>query len=161
VKFRAYPSALDGATDLVRIVYVNAGRSSALDAAGREDTLGFSTALHSTGYYEGFGATVGERIAHHHDAVVAAIRRQAAALAEPLPHDIDTMPSPPATLRLGAKGPDVRRLQEALVARGASLTIDGGFGYATQSALLAFQTRSGLAHDGVCGPATWHALGAS
>ena len=159
VKFRAYPSAIEGAADLVKIVYVNRGRSVALAAAGRHDTAGFSRALHSTGYYEGFGATVGERIAHHHEAVVKAIRRQAAALAEPLPNDIATMPTPRPTLRVGSKGADVRALQEALVAHGARITIDGGFGKATRIALRMAQLGLGLEDDGVCGPRTWKALG--
>ena len=158
VKFRAYPSAVEGAIDLVKIVYVNAGRSIALAAAGCEDTLAFSVALRSTGYYEGFGATVGERIAHHHDAVVAAVRRQAKALAEPLPRDIDSMPAPTPTLRYGMKSADVRALQEALVRFGAKLTIDGGFGPATLAAVKATQASQGLVADGVVGPATWKAL---
>ncbi len=159
VKFRAYHSALEGARDLVKIVYVNRGRAAVLEAAGRQDTAGFSRQLHNTGYYEGFGATVGERISHHHDAVVKAIRRQCSALAEPLPNDIATMPVPHATLRLGAKGADVRVLQEALAKRGARITIDGGFGPATLLALQMFQRASGLSPDGIVGPATWRALG--
>lgn len=158
-KFRKYPSALEGAKDLVKIVYMNRGRAVALAAAGREDTRAFSEALHATGYYEGFGATIGERIAHHHEAVVKAIRRQAKALAEPLPRDIATMPAPPPTLRFGAKGADVRVLQEALAARGAKLTLDGGFGPGTLAALQQFQRSAKLTPDGVCGPATWRALG--
>lgn len=166
VKFRAYPSAIEGALDLVRIVYVNAGRSAALAAASREDTAGFSKALHDTGYYEGFGATVGERIAHHHDAVVKAIRRQVAALGEPLPHDIAAMPVLPPTVRLGdgawnRKAADVRRMQEALAKHGARITIDGGFGKSTLAELKHFQATRGLVPDGVCGPKTWLALEAA
>lgn len=159
VKFRAYPSAIEGAVDLVKIVYVNAGRFVVLAAAGREDTMGFSIALRDTGYYEGFGATVGERISHHHDAVVKAIRKQCKALGEPLPRDIAELPVPPATLRYGMKGADVRHLQELLAANGRRLTIDGGFGPGTLAALKSEQIEHGLVPDGVCGPATWAALG--
>lgn len=158
VKFRAYATWADAAADLVKIVYVNNSRSSALAAAGREDTLAFSVALHDTGYYEGFGATVGIREAHHHDAVVTAIRRQCAALGEPLPRDVADLPTPLPTLRYGAKGADVRHLQELLRAHGASLTIDGGFGPGTLAALKAEQARDHLVPDGVCGPATWAKL---
>lgn len=160
VRFRAYPSAVDGAADLVKIVYVNMKRESALVAAGKGDTAGFSAALHATGYYEGFGATVGQRIGHHHDAVVKAIRRQCKALGEPLPKDIADMPVPPQTLRYGMKGADVRHMQERLRLV-AQLTVDGGFGPNTLAALKSFQKVRGLTADGVCGPASWAALEAA
>lgn len=158
VAFRKYPSAVAGAADLVKIVYVNAGRAAALSAARAENTFEFSRVLHATRYYEGFGATVGERIAHHHSAVVAAIRRQCTALGEDLPSDIKSLPAPRRTLRLGSKGPDVRELQEFLRAMGADLTIDGGFGPKTLKALESFQASRSLTVDGVCGPKTWKAL---
>ncbi len=160
VAFRFYDTWEQSADDLVKIVYVNAGRAMALAAAGLEDTRAFSAALHSTRYYEGFGKTVGERIAHHHEAVVKAIRRQAKALGEPLPHDIQAMPEPPPTLKLGMKGPWVRVMQEALRAAGHDdLTIDGGFGPRTLAALRSFQIDKGLVPDGVAGPKTWLDLG--
>lgn len=158
VKFRAYPSAVDGAADLVKIVYVNAGREKALKAARAGDTAGFSAALHETGYYEGFGATVGERIAHHHEAVVKAIRRQCQAIGEPLPKDIADLLEPAATVRYGMKGADVRRMQEKLLFVDGALTVDGGFGPRTLAALKQFQRTHGLTPDGVCGPATWAKL---
>jgi len=161
VAFRFYDSWEQAADDLVKIVYVNAGRSAALAAASVEDTAGFSKTLHDTGYYEGFGATVGERISHHHDAVMKAIRRQAKALSEALPHDVQAIPEPPPSLRLGAKSPWVRILQERLRALGhGGLTVDGGFGPRTLAALQEFQTRKGLLPDGVCGQKTWLVLGA-
>lgn len=158
VKFRYYDTWAQAAADLVKIVYVNAGRALALAAAGREDTMAFSVALHDTGYYEGFGATVGIREAHHHDAVVTAIRRQCATLNEPLPKDIAELPVPLPTLKYGARGADVRHLQELLRAHGAALTIDGGFGPGTLVALKKEQAAAHLVADGVCGPATWAAL---
>jgi peptidoglycan hydrolase-like protein with peptidoglycan-binding domain len=104
---------------------------------------------------------VGVREAHHHDAVVSAIRRQCAALGEPLPRDIVEAPKAlPPTLRFGASGPAVRKLQELLVAKGASITIDASFGPATRYALAAFQARAHLATDSIAGPATWLALAA-
>jgi hypothetical protein len=161
VAFRFYDTWDQAADDLVKIVYVNASRSVALAAAGVEDTAAFSKALHDTGYYEGFGATVGERVSHHHDAVVSAIRRQAKALGEPLPHDVATAPEVPPTLKLGAKGAWVRTLQERLRAAGHDdLTVDGGFGPRTLAAVRAYQIDAGLLPDGVVGPKTWLALGA-
>ena len=155
VAFRWYDTWDAAADDLVKIVYVNAGRSTALAAAGRGDTMGFSVALHDTGYYEGFGATVGEREAHHHDAVVKAIRRQCTALGETLPADIPPQAETLPTLHFGARGADVRHMQELLRTRGWQLTVDGGFGPATEAALMHEQLNAHLAADGVCGPATW------
>ncbi|MFN3614995.1 MAG: N-acetylmuramidase domain-containing protein [Rubrimonas sp.] len=62
-------------------------------------------------------------------------------------------------LRQGDTGPQVRALQWAMIARGEPLKADGAFGPATAAALRRFQTRAGLAVDGVAGPAVWRALG--
>ena len=78
-----------------------------------------------------------------------------------------TTSSTPATLpegvvlRRGAKGAEVRQVQEALVALGYSTTIDGKFGPATAQAVKSFQASSGLTDDGVVGPATLSALSAA
>lgn len=62
-------------------------------------------------------------------------------------------------LRQGDAGPQVKALQWALIARGEALASDGAFGPATAAALRRFQSRAGLAADGVAGPAVWRALG--
>jgi len=78
-----------------------------------------------------------------------------------------TTPTTPATLpegvvlRRGAKGAEVRQLQEALVALGYSTAVDGKFGPATAQAVKSFQASSGLTDDGVVGPATLTALSAA
>ena len=78
-----------------------------------------------------------------------------------------TAPTTPATLpegvvlRRGAKGAEVRQLQEALVALGYSTAVDGKFGPATAQAVKSFQASSGLTDDGVVGPATLTALSAA
>ena len=64
-------------------------------------------------------------------------------------------------LRRGAKGAEVRQVQEALVALGYSTTVDGKFGPATAQAVKSFQASSGLTDDGVVGPATLSALSAA
>jgi GH24 family phage-related lysozyme (muramidase) len=64
----------------------------------------------------------------------------------------------PATLRRGARGKDVERLQKELTRHGHRLTVDGDFGPATERAVSAFQRANGLAVDGRVGPATWAAL---
>ncbi len=64
------------------------------------------------------------------------------------------------TLRLGARGASVVRLQQLLArdGRAPSLTVDGRFGPATDAALKKFQLAEGLATDGIAGPLTWAAL---
>ncbi|MBM0201838.1 peptidoglycan-binding protein [Micromonospora sp. STR1s_5] len=62
------------------------------------------------------------------------------------------------TLRKGAKGSAVRRLQGALNGHGAALKVDGDFGARTYAALRSFQSRTKIGVDGVCGPQTWGKL---
>lgn len=57
-----------------------------------------------------------------------------------------------------SRGESVRALQSLLNLHGASLTVDGSFGPATEKAVKAFQTKNGLEADGKCGPVTWGAL---
>jgi N-acetyl-anhydromuramyl-L-alanine amidase AmpD len=56
-------------------------------------------------------------------------------------------------MKLGSTGPEVRAWQEALVARGAQLVVDGNFGPATHNATLAWQAAHGLPTTGVVGDA--------
>lgn len=59
----------------------------------------------------------------------------------------------------GKTGTTVKALQAILVrCWGASISVDGSFGTATQAAVKAFQKARGLTQDGVCGPATWAKL---
>lgn len=59
------------------------------------------------------------------------------------------------TLRFGARGEAVSRLQQALRGLGHHLHVDGDFGPATRAALIAFQTEQSLTPDGIAGPQTW------
>lgn len=61
-------------------------------------------------------------------------------------------------LRKGSRREGVSSLQLLLNAKGASLTVDGSFGSATDKALREFQESRGLDIDGICGPATWAEL---
>jgi hypothetical protein len=64
-------------------------------------------------------------------------------------------------LRKGSKGEEVKTLQRLLVATGFSVGmagIDGDFGNATYTAVIAFQRMKGLEQDGIVGKATWSAL---
>jgi peptidoglycan hydrolase-like protein with peptidoglycan-binding domain len=62
------------------------------------------------------------------------------------------------TVQQGATGERVKSIQYLLNQRGASLSVDGDFGPATNSAVRSFQSSHGLAVDGVVGPNTWSAL---
>ncbi len=57
-----------------------------------------------------------------------------------------------------SRGESVRALQSLLNLHGATLSVDGSYGPATEKAVKAFQTKNGLAVDGKCGPATWGAI---
>jgi peptidoglycan hydrolase-like protein with peptidoglycan-binding domain len=70
------------------------------------------------------------------------------------------MPNPgQPTIRLGASGTVVRRLQRALRRTpNLGLPVDGVFGSELETAVRDFQESAGLAVDGVVGPLTWSAL---
>ena len=57
-----------------------------------------------------------------------------------------------------SSGEPVRALQCLLDMHGATLSVDGNFGPATEKAVKAFQTKKGLTADGKCGPITWKAM---
>ena len=59
------------------------------------------------------------------------------------------------TLRKGARGNDVRVVQEVLNAK----HVDGIFGTITETAVKTFQREQNLQADGIVGPQTWAALG--
>ena len=63
---------------------------------------------------------------------------------------------PPATLRKGSTGMDVRKLQAAL-----HIFTDGQFGDMTEMALKNFQKEHGLVEDGIAGPQVWKAITAA
>jgi peptidoglycan hydrolase-like protein with peptidoglycan-binding domain len=69
------------------------------------------------------------------------------------------LPVPSGTLVPGDFGPEVVVLQRALAALGFSPgKPDGGYGFATQTAVAEFQASKGLPADGVAGPQTLVAL---
>ena len=83
------------------------------------------------------------------------------------PTTTPTTPTTPAlpedvVLRPGEESEEVRRVQAALAELGYSTGgVDGRFGPATEEAVRQFQSSSGLADDGVVGPATLAALAAA
>ncbi len=62
------------------------------------------------------------------------------------------------TLSQGASNDAVRGVQTSLAARGYSVSVDGVFGTGTRSAVVSFQSASGLSADGVVGPNSWAKL---
>ena len=57
--------------------------------------------------------------------------------------------------KIGSSGPEVQALQERLAALGYRPgAVDGNYGAATSSAVMAFQKHEGIGRDGVAGPAT-------
>lgn len=63
-------------------------------------------------------------------------------------------------IQKGDKGPAVAMMQAALKHHGNDPQwIDGDFGTRSNNMLMAFQAEHNLEADGICGPATWSALG--
>lgn len=63
-------------------------------------------------------------------------------------------------LRIGSKGPEVRRAQTLLAAHGFRTgPADGKFGESTRAAVIAFQRSEAMLADGIVGPRTASALG--
>jgi len=71
---------------------------------------------------------------------------------------------PGTPLQLGSRGTNVRLMQGFLLELHAAypgipaIAVDGIFGPATQSAVIAFQNIFGLTPDGIIGPLTWNAI---
>lgn len=59
------------------------------------------------------------------------------------------------TLRRGATGEAVKKLQEAI-----NVVVDGQFGAITEAAVRVFQRAQGIVPDGIVGPKTWAAIDA-
>jgi peptidoglycan hydrolase-like protein with peptidoglycan-binding domain len=72
----------------------------------------------------------------------------------------EMMPNPgQPTIRPGATGDAVRRLQRALRRTpDLGITVDGVFGAQLEATVRSFQEDSGLVVDGIVGPLTWNAL---
>ena len=63
-----------------------------------------------------------------------------------------------STISYGSSGSDVKKLQETLNNHGYNLVVDGQFGSKTQAAVRDYQSKNGLAVDGIVGANTWGSL---
>ena len=134
------------------------------DAVG---TFGDSTRAAVTKFQSIFGLAadgiVGKSTWYKLSSLYTAVTRLAELNSEGTNLGIGTVP-PAAVLRQGPRGQDVITLQYLLDLISEyypgipAVTQDGIFGAGTKQAVVAFQSRMGLAVDGIVGPATWNAL---
>ena len=75
----------------------------------------------------------------------------------PTPTDVQVLPW--VDLGVGASGTAVRKVQQALIERGATIAADGAFGPVTEAAVKAHQTTAGLPATGIVDRATATSLG--
>ncbi len=68
---------------------------------------------------------------------------------------------PDNSVHLGDTGAGVTQIQNALVAHGFKVAVDGKFGRQTDQAVRSFQAKNSLKQDGVVGPLTWAKLQAA
>jgi hypothetical protein len=158
VRFRAYPTLLDGWVDLARVM-LTGRRRDVLVVAQHGDTYSVSELMRKTGYYEGFGPTQHDRIRNHMLALRRSIIAADLATGVAVPTlQLEGAPSGmPQTVRFGDHNDAVKTLQRELGCIRA-LAADGIFGRITKATLVDYQTAHQLAPDGVCGPKSWQAL---
>jgi peptidoglycan hydrolase-like protein with peptidoglycan-binding domain len=156
VAFRKYATPLEGWIDLGKVAYINRKRFTVRQAAHQNDTLGVSRELHRTGYYEGFGSTVEERIQHHYLALSRSLRAADGQVVEPVRPAVLVIPP---TVRFGS-GIVTPSLAGAvkLAQRELRLVADGLFGSITLRVVKQYQAAHQLKVDGVVGKETWTKL---
>ncbi len=98
--------------------------------------------------------------------IYAAVKRLAEldSEGEPLPETPEVVPYPGYLIKQGARGSDVRTMQQYLrdtsrvYSQVPTIEADGIFGPKTLAAVRAFQRLFGLTVDGIVGPRTWNML---
>jgi len=119
---------------------------------------------HITTFEEDLGSSIKARGGNQSDAITLAtfpksnIKAYVWPSATPVPPSPEPDPGPDQlpVLKKGSKGASVAYMQSLI-----PKWIDGDFGSTTESLLKEFQRSKGLEVDGVCGPQTWAALGAT
>lgn len=105
-------------------------------------------ATHICRHWDVTGKPCPERMTGHSDSGKKRWQNLLKALGESVPY-------PTETLKYGAEGSQVKRLQRCLnKIDKAGLTIDGSYGPATLKAVKTFQKKHGLEVDGIAGPKT-------
>lgn len=110
-------------------------------------------------HFDVTGKSCPERMTNHSDAGKKRWQNLLKALGESGGHTTAAKKAAPAypteTLKYGAEGSQVKRLQRCLnkIIK-AGLAVDGSFGPATLKAVKKFQKKYGLEVDGICGPKT-------
>jgi hypothetical protein len=153
-RMRAYGSAIEGTRAYVD--FVASGRyAAAWQRLLAGDAAGYVHALKVAGYFTADEAQYLRGVASMQSEFVSKLKPTP----PPLPPR-QTTPSLMPTLRLGASGPDVVKLQERLNAHGAfpKVVVDGNFGTRTGLALRIFQQTHKLIADQIAGPRVWAAL---
>lgn len=140
--------AREGIEGQTRQMHRFIGKAGLEDALHRRDWAAFARGYNGPAY----------RRNAYDTRLAAAYGRHAAGATGPGPVGAGPAPVP---LKRGMKGDAVRDLQRRLGGLGHPLECDGCFGTATEAAVKGFQRRSGLAEDGIAGPATFAAIAAA
>lgn len=134
---------------------------NALNSVTVDGSYGSATANAVTAFQQYFGLTADGIVGR---ATWNKLREVALAVANGIV-DPDVAPGQfTTTLREGSSGTAVRALQYYLRLLSAyyndipSVTVDGIFGAATRTAVIAWQNHAGLTADGVVGPVTWKSI---
>lgn len=163
IEFRKYRNKVEGWEDLAKVAYVNRKRATVKVEAHANRTYGVSSELHRTGYYEGFGATVDDRIRNHYRSLARSLNTADKAIDSSHVIVDPVVPSlvviPPTIRRCSgyAEDPSIREAVKQ-AQRELRVVADGLFGKVTFDAVVAYQRKNHLLDDGVIGPRTWTTL---
>lgn len=99
VCFKTYPTPVDGAADVVKLLFKSKSRGPGITEAARTGSVNdFSTIMYDTKYYEGWGKTREERIAGHANRMRKTVQTISTALNEkPQFNDMETGTKVPAS----------------------------------------------------------------
>ncbi len=154
VWFAGFATPEDGAEYYLHLL----GSGGRAELAKPGTAWSLAAAMYARGYYGGFHphAKYIGKDGLEHDGNQENIAAYAKLITYWLPQiraGLGGAPASPLTLRKGARGDDVKRVQTIL-----GIKADGAFGPITEGAVKSFQISKGLQPDGIVGPKTWAAL---
>lgn len=128
---------------------------------GADGIFGLNTQRAVRTFQQSRGLAVTGQVDAATDAALAVTAPSGGAPAVVTPGAPAAAASPYVGLRIGSTGPNVRRVQEAILATGIHLRggADGIFGHSTQNGLVRYQRWKGLSPTGVVDQATAQAMG--